>query len=556
MNASVQSRRGLLIGGFALVALYAIITWLSHDFGDPSVTLQQRPVVAVVSLFSLAFCVYLFAVYKFALGLKSEPFSFASVPTIVVFAIAMRVIVLFSTPILEIDLYRYVWDGNATLAGVSPYDYSPQQVFQAAQQHGNVAPELTVTPELEKLGDLVNASPSLHSILSTIHFGYLPSPYPPVSQAVFAVSAALTPDHASVSTHLLVMRLLIVLFDFGTLWIVILLLRALNLPQGWAIAYGWCPLVIKEFANSGHLDSITVFFTALAALFALRQTKWAVPISAFVLGLATAGKFYPVVLVPVFLVAWMRLPSASSTRWRQGVLGIIVYAATVLFLLYPMLRESTSTTELVGGENRSDGLHVFVRYFEMNDFLFLLTVENLKPPDLATTSKPPWFVVVPESVRLHIVSAGESMGISRGEVPFLLARFISVVVFGLIVVWLCRKLWGSRTRACFLDCCFASLAWVWFLAPTLNPWYWTWALAFIPFATNRAWLWISGLTMIYYLRFWFEYHYTGVNVFGTRYQGTEFFDYVVTWIEFGPWFVCFIILGAYRLRSKSVKSPG
>lgn len=84
---------------------------------------------------------------------------------------------------------------------------------------------------------------------------------------------------------------------------------------------------------------------------------------------------------------------------------------------------------------------------------------------------------------------------------------------------------------------FLTLAWFWLLAPTQNPWYWTWALPFLVFTRNRAWLWVSGIVFAYYLRFWLTDHYFTTAVLGSRYAGPAFFDFVVTWIEFFPWFV-------------------
>ena len=81
-----------------------------------------------------------------------------------------------------------------------------------------------------------------------------------------------------------------------------------------------------------------------------------------------------------------------------------------------------------------------------------------------------------------------------------------------------------------------TVAWFWLLQPTANPWYWTWALPLLPFARNRAWFALSGLAFLYYLRFWLTYHFPDTPVLGTRYTGPTFFDYVVTWLEFAPWF--------------------
>jgi hypothetical protein len=81
------------------------------------------------------------------------------------------------------------------------------------------------------------------------------------------------------------------------------------------------------------------------------------------------------------------------------------------------------------------------------------------------------------------------------------------------------------------------VAWFWLLLPTLNPWYWTWAVPFLPFSRSRAWLAVSGLAFTYYFRFWLVAHFPNGSILGTGYNGALFFDYIITWIEFGPWFV-------------------
>ena len=88
----------------------------------------------------------------------------------------------------------------------------------------------------------------------------------------------------------------------------------------------------------------------------------------------------------------------------------------------------------------------------------------------------------------------------------------------------------------FLRAAFLTLVWFWLLLPTQNPWYLTWALPLLPFAGHRAWLALSGLAFIYYLRFWMTAQFPS-PLLGTSYAGPEFFDYVVTWLEFAPWLV-------------------
>ena len=56
-------------------------------------------------------------------------------------------------------------------------------------------------PELKLLLELRERSESTGQSLQRIHYGYLPSPYPPMSQAIFAFDSALTSDAASLHGH-------------------------------------------------------------------------------------------------------------------------------------------------------------------------------------------------------------------------------------------------------------------------------------------------------------------------------------------------------------------
>ena len=49
--------------------------------------------------------------------------------------------------------------------------------------------------------------------------------------------------------------------------------RVRNFPVHPACAYAWCPLVMKEFANSGHVDALAVFLTVAALLGLVRVAR-------------------------------------------------------------------------------------------------------------------------------------------------------------------------------------------------------------------------------------------------------------------------------------------
>lgn len=196
----------------------------------------------------------------------------------------------------------------------------------------------------------------------------------------------------------------------------------------------------------------------------------------------------------------------------------------------PRLRLS-NTTKLV-----SIGLLSWL--WEMNDFLFLLLIENVRPTEGLPSSQVAWFTFIPETWRGSLVSnfAAET-GSDTARLPFLLARVISSIVYlaialGIAIRATAAKVPDDPTRR-LLEAAFLTLAWFWLLLPTQNPWYLVWCLPLLPFARGRAWLVLSGFAFGYYLRFWFTAQFSE-PILGTPYSGSAFFDYIVTWIEFGP----------------------
>lgn len=533
-----------------LIGIYAALAALSFQFGPDSQPVE-RPVLFAVGLLGIAFVGYILSI---RIAVRSRPGK-RFLATVFAASLLMRVVSLFSWPILEIDIYRYIWDGATALQQVSPYWYSPEQVLESRA-------DPSMPEDMRRLVALRDGNPALGTILSRVHYGELPTIYPPVSQAVFAVAVALTPSGADVFTYLTVMKLVLVLFDMATLILVVGLLKISERHMGWAVAYGWCPLVIKEVANTGHLDSIAVFLTTLALYLAAcslkvglrsRRGRLQAILSAAVLALAVGAKLYPIVLAPMMAWLWCR---GQGWRWTAvcALTCTVLSGAIISPMIPPRDREDASymadmpandmppplpaETDSLTPQDPSSGLKAFLQRWEMNDFLFLLVVENLRPMAHLERAERPWFSVVPERWReLLLSSLSEWAAIERGQAAFLLARFLTVAVFVVIALLLIWRLRHSNEPADWFRVAFLTLAWFWLLSPTQNPWYWLWALPLVPFARSRAWLAVSGLALIYYLRFWLIYHWPEQPLLGTAYSGAAFFDFVVTWIEFGPWFL-------------------
>lgn len=547
-----------------LIVTAATVAWLSISFG-PSTANRDRPVIAVLVVWAVSGIAYLAAI---RVGCRL-PDTRSVLWGIIGVSLLMRAILLPTTPVLEIDLYRYIWDGNATEAGVSPFQYSPDEV-RLANTFG------TSDPELQRLVDKVQSAPSLDAVVKVVHFGQLRTPYPPVSQAVFFVSAVLTPDSASVTTHVFVMKAVLGLFDIATLVVMLSLLRRVGLPIGWAIAYGWCPLVLKEFANSGHLDTIAVFLAITtvwlvtprsgpivdasqpADAATIGRSRWL--IAAVVLAAAVAAKIYPLVLAPLLFVHAVKLRG-----WRIAFACVALFSMTAVVLFAPMLgdrrigeSQADDTFALPAPElgtpmfeTNDDGLQAFLEEWEINDLLFALVVENIKPRDTLGEQPEPWFSVIPQSWRTVVLDSSRVF-VERGDTQ---AFFVSRVLVGLlylaISLWLAARLWGNHSSSVWLESVFLAVAWLWLFAPTQNPWYWTWALVFIPFARNKAWLLLAVLALAYYGRFWCEYHAPSLSIGSTTYAGVYLFDLVLVWIEYLPFWAVLIYECVHRTGKTS-----
>ncbi len=566
--------------------LYAGVSFLSWQFRFDT-PFTQRPILVVLLLLGAAFFLYIAAVNL----VRQAPSSRRLLTVIIWSAILFRVTLLFSVPIQEIDIYRYLWDGAVLAHGVSPFRFSPGQVREA--------PSIPrAQDDLSALGRLREEQPSFKQILQRIHYSHLPTIYPPTSQVIFAAASLTTPRDASVLERIFVMKLWLLAFELGTLFLVIGLLKLCQQPPGLCVIYGWCPLLMKETANSGHLDSIAVFFTILAIFLTVRllarrrqptrsHELTQATLVGLCLALAIGAKLYPVVLAPL-----VGLALGQAIGWRRMLLPAVVCLGGTVLVLWPMLpslpnpqktappqsaasaavedlpatlppsleeaiedppalppteaeaspvsspKPSSPKPSSPKPSDPSLGLTTFLRRWEMNDFLFLVVVENLKLTPQTAQGPPVWFSLVPESFRQQVISfSANHTGLAKVELPFAITRALTGLVFLGIALSLAWRFGKAPRLRDFCEAGFLTLAWFWLLCPTQNPWYWTWALPLLPFARNRAWMALSGLVLLYYLRFWLLYHWPETPVLGTGYRGSAFFDFVVTWIEFGPWFV-------------------
>ncbi|HYO16884.1 MAG TPA: hypothetical protein VE685_27110 [Thermoanaerobaculia bacterium] len=146
------------------------------------------------------------------------------------------------------DVWRYLWDGHVTAAGLDPYARSPWEIRDRYD-------EGRATPAEEVLLD----GPIAFDVLDQVRFGSYGTIYPPLAQILFRMSNALAPG------SVFAWKLVAALFDLGTCVLLARLLVRLGRGPEACVLYAWSPLAIKEIAGSGHVDAVMVFLLVLAA---------------------------------------------------------------------------------------------------------------------------------------------------------------------------------------------------------------------------------------------------------------------------------------------------
>ena len=462
---------------------------------------EQRPLLLVVTVLAVSGIVYFFAARR----------SFSHPPPltpVLLLALLCRLLLLFSRPVQEDDIYRYIWDGRVTAAGLDPYLYSPAAVLDASSD-GEAS--LVAQAKLSK------ASPSLSAILSRVNNSEYVTIYPPLLQYLFALHGTLVPVDWEPDSQVLAMKVLLLFFDIGNIALLAVLLGLCGLPRGLLLLYAWCPLVLKEYSNSGHMDSAPVFFLLLALVAVAGGGRGRSPgalrllSGGLALGVAAGLKLFPLVLLPLF---WCRL------GLRSGALFCAACFLALLFFAAP------------GGEvaaGRGDALKIFALHWENHAAFFLVLRSGLE------------FLGITGEYELTL--GGALYGF---EVSGIVARSVCALLIGGIVILLAMRSRSDEEPRVFLSSCFHALAALLLLGPLGFPWYFTWCIPLLPFPRYRSWLLLPCFLMVYYLGFWYEYRIEDENL-AERFADRDLL------ISFGLFYLC---LGFEWWREKREKRAG
>lgn len=330
---------------------------------------------------------------------------------VILFAGIFRLSILFAPPYLSDDIYRYVWDGRVQAAGINPYRYVP------ADEHLQSLRDEEIYPK-------INRRDYAHTI------------YPPMAEAVFLLTTR-------VSESITWMKATMIGFEAIAIWAIVQLLTFCGLPRQRILIYAWHPLVIWEFAGSGHVDPIAIAFIALALLARRKNAEVATGVA---LACATLAKIFPIVLLPGLYKRWnLKIPLAVAITILLGYvpyLSVGPRGALVFLLGHPPERGIES------GEQ----------------FFLLSAIRRL-----------PWGFHVPTAAFVGF----------------------AILILGGLAVWMLRKQKPGDENYIANALVLASTFTV--LVTPQFPWYFAWLIPFLCFVTSVPVFYLSVSTFFLYL---------------------------------------------------------
>ena len=387
---SRRSQTAVAVAGLIfLEVLFAIL----YHFGNLEVH-----VIETIAIGLGAGIVYFVILY----ALEHLPDRRATLWVILLGAVLFRLTLLPLVPSLSSDPYRYHWDGQIQLAGYNPYLVKPDTLALGARE----------TP----LGHPLSA----HD---------MPNIYPPLAELVFRAAARFLPGNVA-------FKLPFFLADLLTVFLLAICLRSSPQRNFRLAIYAWNPLVVVEFAGTGHSDSL-----ALAALVAaLLIIRSRIGVSTILLAAAALLKVFPAMLFPVWMrrAGWPRSGRSWAAAFASAALaGLCFWPYRAAWMQIP------STLVYFGAHFQNTNASLF------------------------------------SVLRAFSGSADWASGIGVG-----------------IVVAL--ALWAAARRLEPERAAYLIIGAVLMLSPNAYSWYFTWIIPFLCFFPNPAWLLLTILQFLSY----------------------------------------------------------
>jgi len=324
-------------------------------------------------------------------------------------ALLFRIQLFPLAPALSDDILRYRWEGRVQQAGWNPYTVRPDD------------------PRLAPLRDTDYAALPGRDI---------PSIYPPLAELLFRAAYRLLPSPSG-TPGVIWFKLPFAAADLLLLGVLASWIRRSDGRNFCLAIYAWNPLVVVEFAASGHNDAWAILGVILASLMIARSRG---RVSTLLLTAATLLKWFPLLLFPLW-VRRMHWPRQAASWWN-----LLLAAALAAACGWPF-------------RSAWPGILQTFAYYESrwqmnNASLYALLV---------------WFSGSRD------VALGVGAGLAGG-----------------------LALWVAARRTDSVRAAYLLFGAVLMLAPNAFPWYFTWMVPLLVFFPNPAWLLLTVLQFLSY----------------------------------------------------------
>jgi len=356
--------------------------------------------------------------------------------------------------ILEDDYNRYLWDGAVTASGENPYANSPDEVRES-REAGSV------------FDTLITQS---NGAFDRINFPQYSTVYPPAAQLVFALTYIISPFNLDV------FRLVLLLFEAGCLALTMAMLRHFQLSPLWAVLYWWNPLVIKEIANSAHMEPLLMLPVLAAGYLALKERfHWA----SAALAVAAGIKVWPAILA---IVIWRQL----LDNFRQLILNMLIFCLILGLMVLPII---------ISGLSKESGFVAFGGIWQASSAMYLVAEW------IANNITPYWvddYLDIPLVSRLLL---GIALIVSVSAVCFRYADHPNALLWRMFII----------------------IAAIYLLAPSHTPWYFVWLAPFLCIYPIRGLILTGVLAPFHY----FYFHFAARDLH-------DVYHYGIVWLIWSP----------------------
>ena len=426
---------------------------------------KQNEFNQIITFYTLFFVVY---ISTFRLVKKQSKIRFY-----LSIGIILRVLLLFSLPNLSDDIYRFIWDGRLLISGHHPFEFLPSYYIENGISIRGIEHEL-----YEKLN-----SPEYFTI------------YPPTAQLIFAIACWIFPT--SILGASIIMKLFLVVFEIGSILLIVRILQHLRLPSKNVLLYALNPLIIVEITGNLHFEGAMIFFFLLGVWVLIKAPsiqsrvsskakktlkknqklpsqnvqlslqKWFQ--SSLFVALSVASKLLSLIFLPLFV---------KRLGWKKSIQYFFIIGVCLILFFMPFMSETFLN-------NFGDSLNLYFQKFEFNASVYYIAR---------------WIGF--QYIGYNLISY---IGPALALTAFLV--ILGFTFFEKEISWS-----SFFEKALFIICTYL------FFTTTIHPWYLSLPIVLCLFTTYRFPILWSSLIFLTYINYSYQEYFENLWIVGLEYS--------------------------------------